>query len=162
VTVDPGADQDGAGPAPEAGTPSSIAWAGYLLAGLVLGIVFAKAEVMTWYRMQEMFRFQSFHMYGIIGTAVAVAALGQMLLVRVRARALTGEVITVSPKVATPFGVRYWAGGTVFGMGWALLGACPGPIFTLIGAGHLVYVVPLASAVAGTYLYGLLLRRLPH
>jgi len=162
MRTDPRADQDGAGVELETGRPSSIAWAGYVLAGIVLGIVFAKSEVMTWYRMQEMFRFQSFHMYGIIGTAVVVAAIGQMALVRMRARALTGEVIAVSPKVFTPFGVRYWAGGAVFGMGWALLGACPGPIFTLIGAGHLVYVVPLASAVAGTYLYGLLMRRLPH
>jgi len=162
VSTDPRADQDGAGAEPQEGRASSIAWAGYLLAGMVLGIVFAKSEVMTWYRMQEMFRFQSFHMYGIIGTAVAVAGLAQMLLVRTRARALTGDVIAVSPKVLTPLGIRYWAGGTVFGMGWALLGACPGPIFTLIGAGHLVYLVPLAAAVAGTYLYGVLQTRLPH
>ncbi len=162
MSADYRADQDGAGLESAEGRASSVAWAGYLVAGVVLGIVFAKSEVMTWYRMQEMFRFQSFHMYGIIGTAVVVAGLAQVVLVRVRARALTGEVIAVSPKVATPFGVRYWLGGTILGMGWALLGACPGPIFTLIGAGHLVYVVPLAAAVAGTYLYGLMLRHLPH
>ena len=161
MSVDYQADQDGAG-VESAGRASSVAWAGYLVVGTVLGIVFVKSEVLTWYRMQEMFRFQSFHMYGIIGVAILVAGLTQMLLARVHARTLTGDVIAVAPKMATPRGTRYWLGGTVFGMGWALLGACPGPIFTLIGAGHSVYVVPLIAAVAGTYLYGVVLKRLPH
>ena len=161
MSVDLTADQDGAG-VETVDRASSVAWAGYLTAGTVLGIVFVKSEVLTWYRMQEMFRFQSFHMYGIIGVAILVAGLTQLALVRLQARTLTGDVIVVAPKVFTPRGTRYWLGGTVFGMGWALLGACPGPIFTLIGAGHSIYLVPLAAAVAGTYSYGLLQKRLPH
>lgn len=162
MKVDYRADQDGAGPEPAMHRTSSVAWLGYLAAGVTLGVVFVKSEVLSWYRMQEMFRFQSFHMFGIIGVAVLVAGLTQVLLARVHARTLTGEVIAVAPKVATPSGTRYWLGGSVFGMGWALLGACPGPMFTLLGAGYSVYMVPLAAAVAGTYLYGVVQNRLPH
>jgi uncharacterized membrane protein YedE/YeeE len=162
MSVDYTADQDGATAAPASSHTSSVAWFGYLAAGTTLGVVFVKSEVLTWFRMQEMFRFQSFHMFGIIGVAVLVAGLTQMLLARLQVRTLTGEVIAVAPKVSTPSGTRYWLGGSVFGMGWALLGACPGPIFALIGAGYSVYIVPLAAAVAGTYLYGVVQSRLPH
>lgn len=140
--------------------PASPAW--FVAAGMVLGILFLKSEVLSWYRIQEMFRFQSFHMYGVIGVAVTVAAVTRALLLRVGARALGGERIDTAPKNWTPFGTRYALGGFVFGLGWALLGACPGPIFTLIGAGHTVYIVGLAAAIGGTYLYGVVQHRLPH
>lgn len=142
--------------------PGALAWFGYLATGTVLGIAFMQAEVLSWYRIQEMFRFQSFHMYGVIGVAVTVAAVTRALLLRVGARALGGERIDTAPKNWTPFGTRYALGGFVFGLGWALLGACPGPIFTLIGAGHTVYIVGLAAAIGGTYLYGVVQHRLPH
>jgi uncharacterized membrane protein YedE/YeeE len=161
-SVDYTADQDGAAAAPGSSRTHAMVWVGYLATGTALGILFMKSEVLTWYRMQEMFRFQSIHMFGIIGVAILVAMVSQLLLTRVQARTMTGEPIHVSPKVATPAGTRYWGGGFVFGLGWALLGACPGPIFTLIGAGHSVYVVPLAAAVAGTYLYGAIQPRVPH
>jgi uncharacterized membrane protein YedE/YeeE len=162
LSVEYTADQDGAAAAPVSRQASAMVWVGFLATGTALGILFVKSEVLTWYRMQEMFRFQSIHMFGIIGMAILVAMLSQTLLTRLQARTMTGEAIRVAPKVATPAGTRYWGGGFVFGLGWALLGACPGPIFTLIGAGHSVYVVPLAAAVAGTYFYGALQRRLPH
>lgn len=139
-----------------------MVWLGYFATGMALGIVFVKAEVLTWYRMQEMFRFQSFHMFGIIGVAVAVAALTQWLIRRSGIVALTGAPAVLPRKEATPTGSRYWMGGAVFGLGWALLGACPGPIFTLIGAGHTIYVVPLLAALAGTYLYASVQDHLPH
>jgi len=159
--IDFTADQDGASDS----TQSDLRFAaaiGYLAAGTALGIVFLKSEVLSWYRMQEMFRFQSIHMFGVIGVAVAVASLTQALLKRFGVVTLGGDPIRVQPKVRTPTGARYSMGGCVFGLGWALLGACPGPIFTLIGAGHTIYVVPLVAAVAGTYLYGVVKDRLPH
>jgi uncharacterized membrane protein YedE/YeeE len=134
----------------------------YLGAGVLLGIVFVKSELISWYRIQEMFRFQSFHLYGIIGSALFVAATSLALLRRFGGRTLRGMTIAVPPKERTPRLTRYWLGGAVFGLGWALLGACPGPIFALLGAGKTVYVVPLAAAMAGTWLYGLLRNRLPH
>jgi uncharacterized membrane protein YedE/YeeE len=109
-----------------------------------------------------MFRFQSFHMYGVIAVAIAVAAIGQALLRRFGARSLDGAPIVIEPKLQTPMNTRYWLGGGVFGLGWALLGACPGPIFTLVGAGATIYLVPLAAAIAGTYAYARLGHRLPH
>lgn len=139
-----------------------MVWLGYFATGMGLGIVFVKAEVLTWYRMQEMFRFQSFHMFGIIGVAILVAALTQWMIRRSGLVALSGAPAVLPLKEATPTGSRYWMGGTVFGLGWALLGACPGPIFTLIGAGHTIYVVPLLAALAGTYLYAAVQHRLPH
>ena len=154
-------DQDGCGCAPPANAGLGV-WLGYLATGVALGLVFVKSEVLSWYRIQEMFRFQSFHMFGIIGVAVAVAAIAQRLLLHTEAKSLTGDRIHVPQKLHTPSNARYWGGGAVFGLGWALLGACPGPIFTLIGAGYTVYVVPLLAAAAGTYLYGLLQDRLPH
>ncbi len=133
----------------------------YVAAGALLGIVFVKSEVLTWYRIQEMFRFQSAHMYLVIASAIAVASTGVQLIKRVGWRDLDGEPITTSPKQMTPRGARYWMGGTVFGLGWGLLGACPGPIFALIGAGATSLIVALASAMAGTWLYGALESRLP-
>ncbi|HET9371476.1 MAG TPA: DUF6691 family protein [Vicinamibacterales bacterium] len=156
------ADQDGGASRVEA-AETGIGFAlAYLGAGVVLGIVFVQAEIVSWFRIHEMFRFESFHMYGVIAVAVSVAALGQMILRRVAVRSLSGAPIALEPKVRTPRNTRYWLGGGVFGLGWALLGACPGPIFTLIGAGATVYVVPLAAALAGTWTYGRFQTRLPH
>jgi len=138
---------------------------GYLVVGIVLGIVFVQSEVVSWFRIQEMFRFQSFHMYGIIGSAVAVAAVGVQVIQRLGLTTLHGETIRLVPRddegraFRAP---RFWVGGTLFGIGWALLGACPGPIFTLIGSGVTVMVVALASAMAGTWAYAALQRHLPH
>src|SRR5690606_5015768 len=107
--------------------------------GTALGVLFMQSEVASWYRIQEMFRFQSIHMYGVIAVAVTVAAISRAVLLRFGARSLDGTRIETIPKTLTPYGARYVLGGAVFGLGWALLGACPGPLFTLIGAGHTVY-----------------------
>ena len=138
---------------------------GYLLIGTGLGIVFVKSEVVSWFRIQEMFRFDSFHMYGIIGSAVAVAAFGAWLIRRFGLQTLAGEPIAIPDKQwgeSRIPGVRYALGGIVFGLGWALLGACPGPIFALLGGGVPVIAVALVAAMAGTYAYGVLRPRLPH
>ena len=133
----------------------------YFVLGIVFGAVLTKAEVISWFRIQEMFRFQAFHMYGIIGSAVVVAGVSLQLIKRLGVRALDGQPIVIVPKVMGR-GTRYWLGGTLFGLGWALVGACPGPLFALVGAGVGVMIVPLLSAVAGTWCYGALRSRLPH
>ena len=142
------------------GRPAHGAW--FVVAGFLLGILFVKSEVMTWYRIQEMFRFQSFHMYGVIAGALAVAAVGVQIIRHLQLRAWTGEAIVIPAKARTPHGVRYWAGGTIFGLGWALLGACPGPMFALLGSGVTVMIAAIASAMAGTWVYGAMQPRLPH
>jgi uncharacterized protein len=133
----------------------------YLLLGVAFGIVLTKSEVISWFRIQEMFRFQAFHMYGVIGTAVAVAVIGLWLVRRLGVRALDGQPIVVPPKVMGS-GTRYWLGGTLFGLGWALVGACPGPLFALLGNGIVIILVPIISALVGTRLYGSLRPHLPH
>jgi uncharacterized protein len=155
------ADDDCAGPATPDMTDGWLATVGYLAAGTLLGIVFMQSEVLSWYRIQEMFRFQSPHMFGIIGMAVVVATLGRWLLGRFGASTRAGHAVSAATPPPRP-AVRHAFGGLVFGLGWALLGACPGPIFTLIGAGHSVYLVALVSALAGTWLYARLQHRLPH
>lgn len=133
----------------------------YLLIGIYFGIVLIRSEVVSWFRIQEMFRFQSFHMYGIIGAAVVVAAISIQVIKRLRITTVRGEPITIAPK-EWGTGTRYWLGGTLFGLGWALLGACPGPVFALLGSGVTVMIVALAAALAGTWTYGWLRPRLPH
>jgi uncharacterized protein len=133
-----------------------------LVLGVYLGIVFVKAEVISWFRIQEMFRFQSFHMYGIIASAVAVGAAGTWLVRRRALRTLTGGPIDMSRLPWTGAGAQYWLGGTVFGLGWALTGACPGPMFALVGTGLSVMLVAILSALAGVWTYGWLRPRLPH
>ena len=133
----------------------------YLLVGIYFGIIFTKSEVISWYRIQEMFRFQAFHMYGIIGSAIAVAALSVQIIKRKGIRAFDGSQINSPPKVMGS-GTRYWLGGTFFGLGWALTGACPGPMFALVGNGVFVMIIAILSAVAGTYTYGVLRPHLPH
>ena len=160
---------DGLAPAPslaiDDAAPDRATSAGgllaYALVGTLFGIVFTKAEVISWFRIQEMFRFQAFHMYGIIGSAVVVAAASLQLIRRFDVRTLAGDPIVIPPKVMGR-GTRYWAGGTIFGLGWAFTGACPGPLFALVGAGVSVMLVTIASAVLGTWLYGWLRPRLPH
>jgi hypothetical protein len=133
----------------------------YLLLGIVFGVVLTKSEVLSWFRIQEMFRFQSFRMYGIIGSAVGTAAVSVAIIKRLRLKSASGEVISIPPKQLGT-GIRYAAGGTIFGLGWALTGACPGPLFALIGAGVPVMIVAVLSALLGTWIYGWLRPRLPH
>ena len=133
----------------------------YLLLGLAFGYLLVRAEIVSWFRIQEMFRFHSFHMYGILGSGVVTAAVLLEVLRRGHARSATGERIYLVPKELGR-GTRYWAGGTLFGLGWALTGACPGPIVALLGSGVTVISVVMLSALAGTWLYALLRSRLPH
>jgi uncharacterized membrane protein YedE/YeeE len=133
----------------------------YLLAGIYFGIVLTKSQVISWFRVQEMFRFQAFHMYGIIASAIIVAAVSLMIIRRYDVKTLAGETIVVPPKVMGR-GYRYWIGGGLFGVGWALTGACPGPLFALVGSGVSVIAVSIVSAIAGTWTYGYLRPRLPH
>jgi uncharacterized membrane protein YedE/YeeE len=133
----------------------------YLLLGIGFGIVLTKSEVVSWFRIQEMFRFQSPRMYEIIASAVAVAAASVAVIKKLGLKALSGEPITIPPKTLGN-GVRYALGGTIFGLGWALTGACPGPLFALVGSGVTVMIVSMISALAGTWLYGFLRPKLPH
>jgi hypothetical protein len=134
----------------------------YLLLGIAFGLVLTKSEAVSWFRIQEMFRFQSFHMYGIIGCAFVIAAVSLQVLKRSRVRTMRGEPLRVPPKERTAGMRRYWMGGIVFGLGWALLGACPGPMFALLGSGLPIMLVPIVSALAGTRAYAWLRPRLPH
>ncbi len=131
----------------------------YLLVGLAFGVVFVKAEIISWFRIQEMFRLDSFHMYGVIGSAVLVGMLSVYLIKRFNIKTLQGETVTIAPKT---FNKGQIYGGVVFGLGWAITGACPGPLFAQIGSGFLVVGVTLLSAIAGTWLYGYFRERLPH
>jgi len=131
----------------------------YLLIGTIFGFVLVKSEAVSWFRIQEMFRFQSFHMYGIILSAVLVGMVSIALLKGLKARALTGEPIAIEGK---PFTKGTVIGGLLFGLGWAMTGACPGPLYALVGAGVWVMAAGLLAAVAGTWVYGLLRDRLPH
>ncbi|MEY4203280.1 MAG: hypothetical protein RL013_983 [Bacteroidota bacterium] len=131
----------------------------YTLIGIVFGIVFVKAEIVSWFRIQEMFRLDSFHMYGVIGTAVVTGALSVFLIRFFKIKTIQGEEV-VFPKKTFNRGQVY--GGLLFGLGWALTGACPGPLFAQIGAGYLAILVTLLSAVAGTWLYGYFRDKLPH
>ncbi|MEL6769693.1 MAG: DUF6691 family protein [Bacteroidota bacterium] len=137
----------------------------YLFLGALFGVVLVKSEVASWFRIQEMFRFDSVHMYGVIGSALAVAALSLYFIRRVGAKTFGGQSITIERKAWGPSrlpGARYWIGGTLFGLGWGLLGACPGPMFALLGTGLSVIVVALLSAMAGTWAYAALRDHLPH
>lgn len=133
----------------------------YTFMGMLLGGVLVKSEALSWYRIQEMFHFDSFHMYGILGSAFFTAFTSLQILKRLDARSRTGEPIQIPPKVLGK-GYRYWIGGSIFGIGWALTGACPGPLFALVGSGVTVYVLVAAMALLGTWTYGYLSPRLPH
>ena len=131
----------------------------YLIIGTLFGIVFVKSEVVSWYRIQEMFRLQSFHMYGIIGSAIVTAMIAVLLIKRFNIKTIYGEKIIFNPK---KFNKGQIYGGLLFGFGWALTGACPGPLFAQIGTGATVIIITLLSAVAGTWVYGLVREKLPH
>lgn len=131
----------------------------YLLAGILFGIILVKSEVISWFRIQEMFRFQSFHMYGVIGSAIAVGMLSIWLIKKFKIKSIYGEPIEFHPK---KFNKGNVIGGLLFGFGWALTGACPGPLFAQIGTGVLVTIVTLLSAIAGTWVYGYMREKLPH
>ena len=132
----------------------------FLLVGIFFGIVLVKSEAVSWYRIYEMFRFQSFHMYGIIGSAVIVGVIAVWLIKRYKVKSIEDQQITLNPK--DKVFTRYIVGGTIFGLGWALAGACPGPMFVLVGTGILSMLIVIAAAVLGTFVYGLLKDRLPH
>jgi len=133
----------------------------YFLLGAAFGIVIVEAEVISWFRIQEMFRFDAFHMYGIIGAAVVTAAISILTIKRLDIRGRDGTPLGLAPK-SIGTGVRYMAGGTMFGLGWALTGACPGPLVALVGAGMPVMLVTILSALGGTWTYGRLRPNLPH
>ncbi len=122
-----------------------------MLVGMVFGIVFVKAEIISWFRIQEMFRLQSFHMYGVIGSAILVAMISILIIKRFKIKTINGEEIVIHPK---KFNKGQIYGGLIFGMGWAITGACPGPLFAQIGTGATVVIITLLSAVAGTWIYG--------
>jgi uncharacterized protein len=133
----------------------------YLLLGIAFGFVLTKSEVLSWFRIQEMFRFQSPRMYEIIVSAIIVAASSVASLKRLGAKTISRQPIYIPPKTLG-HGVRYAVGGTIFGLGWALTGACPGPLFALVGNGVTVMAAAILSALAGTWLYGALRPKLPH
>lgn len=132
----------------------------FILAGIVFGIVMVKSEAASWYRIQEMFRFQSFHMYGIIGTAVVLGMLGVYLIKKLKIKDSQGNPILIPDK--DKGWKKYIIGGLIFGLGWALTGACPGPMFVNVGYGYITMLIVIFGAVMGTYLYGLLKNKLPH
>ncbi|NLR60427.1 YeeE/YedE family protein [Chitinophaga polysaccharea] len=131
----------------------------YLLAGLVFGVIFVKAEVISWFRIQEMFRLQSFHMYGVIGSAVLVGMLSVWMIKQFNIKTIQGETVTFQSR---KFNRGQIYGGLIFGLGWAITGACPGPLFAQIGTGATVIVITLLSAIAGTWVYGKFREKLPH
>ena len=144
--------------APAQKAPATGNWR-YGLAGLFFGLVLVKSELISWFRIQEMFRFDAFHMYGVIGTAVTVGLISVRLIKRLGVKTIDGQPIRIAPKEFTTGTV---VGSVLFGMGWAITGACPGPLFAHVGAGYSVMAVTLLSALVGTWVYGWLRPRLPH
>jgi len=132
----------------------------YIILGIIFGISLSKAEVISWYRIYEMFRFDSFHMYGVIGSAVTLGIIGTYLMKKLKLKDINGEPIQFVDKDFSI--VRYLVGGIFFGLGWALVGACPGPMFILIGHGYWSIFIVIAGALLGTLLYGILRPRLKH
>ena len=132
----------------------------YLCIGILFGITMFKSEAASWFRIYEMFKFESFHMYGIIGSALVLGIITIQSIKRFKIKSFYGEKINFSPK-AKSFS-RYMFGGIIFGLGWALAGACPGPMFTLVGAGYISIFIVIIASLLGTFLYGLLKGKLPH
>ena len=131
----------------------------HLLLGIVFGIILVKSEVISWFRIQEMFHFHSFYMYGVMGTAVAVGVISIALIKKLRLRSVQQGELDLTPK---PYQKGFIYGGIIFGLGWAMTGACPGPLYALIGSGFSVIIVSLLSALAGAWVYGWVRERLPH
>lgn len=131
----------------------------FLFTGILFGIILTKAEVISWYRIFEMFRFESFHMYGVIGSAVVTGIIMVQLFKRMKPKDIDGNPIQIEPKENNL--VKPLLGGSIFGLGWALTGACPGPIYIIIGNGYLVFIVVFLAALMGTFVYGLVMNKLP-
>lgn len=132
----------------------------FTIMGILFGIILSKAEIISWYRIQEMFRFQSFHMYGVIGSAVVFGIITIQLIKRMKLKDAQGEMISVSTQ--EPSYARNLIGGTIFGLGWAITGACPGPLFILAGHEGWMFLIPILSAMLGTFVYGVFSNKLPH
>lgn len=132
----------------------------YIATGILFGFILTKSEAVSWFRIQEMFRFESFHMYGIIGTAVILGIILMQILQKVQMKTLDGQCVSMETK-QNGF-TRFLAGGIIFGLGWSLGGACPGPMFILLGTGEWAFVIVILSAMFGTYLYGRFMNHLPH
>jgi len=132
----------------------------FLFIGILFGITMFKSEAASWFRIYEMFQFKSFHMYGIIGSALALGILMIQLIKRMKLRSFYGEPIEIIDKDKSFY--RYSVGGVIFGLGWGLSGACPGPMFTLLGAGFLPILIVIITAVFGTFIYGKIRHKLPH
>lgn len=132
----------------------------YIIIGFIFGLVLTKTEAVSWYRIYEMFQFQSFHMYGIIMTAIATGLIGIQIIKRSQWKDFNGNTFYIQDKEKG--NLRYWIGGILFGLGWAMVGACPGPIFILLGSGFLSVGLILIGALFGTFLYGVLKDKLPH
>ena len=131
----------------------------FIFLGIFFGVILVKSEVISWFRIQEMFRFQSFRMYGIIGSAVVVGIISILVIKKFNLKSIDGESIILPRKL---FSKGQVYGGLMFGLGWAITGACPGPLFAQIGAGATIVIITLASAIAGTWVYGLMRGKLPH
>ncbi len=132
----------------------------FLFVGIFFGIVLVKSEAVSWYRIYEMFKFQSFHMYGIIGSAVILGILAIWVIKKTQLKSIENETITLPPKDKGMF--RLLIGGTIFGLGWALAGACPGPMYILVGTGVFSMLLVIGGAILGTFVYGILRNKLPH
>lgn len=132
----------------------------YLLIGTFFGIIMYKSEAASWFRIYEMFEFGSFHMYGIIGSALVLGVIGIQIIKRFNIKAINGNEMNLKPKNKSV--ARYAIGGTLFGLGWALAGACPGPMYVLAGAGYLSILIVIAGALLGTFIYGIIKHNLPH
>ena len=131
----------------------------FLILGFFFGVILIKAEVISWFRIQEMFKFQAFQMYGIIGSAVIIGIISVFLIKKYNIKTISGEEIKIEPK---KFSKGNIIGGLIFGLGWAMTGACPGPLYALVGSGLLIILVVLLSAVFGTWVYGCLKNKFPH
>jgi len=132
----------------------------YLFIGILFGITMFKSEAASWFRIYEMFKFESFHMYGIIGSALAIGIIVVQMIKLFKIKSFYGEEINFNPKEKSLS--RYIIGGIIFGLGWALSGACPGPMFTLIGVGYFPIIIVIISSIIGTFIYGMLRDKLPH
>ena len=132
----------------------------YLVIGIFFGIIMYKSEAASWFRIYEMFEFGSFHMYGIIGSALVLGVLGIQIIKRYKIKAIGGTEMNLHPKKKSI--ARYLIGGIIFGLGWALAGACPGPMYVLAGAGYYSILMVIGGALLGTFVYGVLKDKLPH
>ena len=135
-------------------------WIKFVFVGFIFGVILSKGEIISWYRIYEMFWFESFHMYGVIGSAVVIGIIGVQLIKRYDAKSIEGQAIEILPKKKSIY--RYLIGGTIFGLGWAMTGACPGPMFILLGKGIYAIFIVIIGAVFGTFMYGILSKYLPH